>query len=110
MEIEQFIRSNTAWVIEGCYTDLLELALKDSSEIIFMNLPVAACVENAKSRPWEPHKYATKQAQDDNLAMLIDWITQYKEQEDSFSMKSHLGLYENYSKVKKMYLKNNCNA
>jgi hypothetical protein len=37
-----------------------------------MNLPVAACIENARKRPWEPHKYASKAEQDKNLDRLID--------------------------------------
>ncbi|WP_227819924.1 AAA family ATPase [Marinobacterium aestuarii] len=41
-EIDAFISANAAWVIEGCYSDLLELALPAASEIIFLNLPVEA--------------------------------------------------------------------
>ena len=52
-EIESFINSNESWVIEGCYTDLLELAEVNANEIIFMNLPVEACISNAKDRPWQ---------------------------------------------------------
>jgi adenylate kinase family enzyme len=66
-EIDNFIKMNDSWVIEGCYTDLLELAKSYSSEVIFMNLPIEDCISNAKSRPWEPHKYESKQAQDENL-------------------------------------------
>lgn len=58
VEISGFIRSNTDWVIEGCYSDLLEMTLPSSNELIFMNLPVKLCIKNACNRPWEPHKYA----------------------------------------------------
>lgn len=40
-------------------TDLLKLVQAQSSEIIFMNLPIELCIANAKARPWEPHKYDT---------------------------------------------------
>lgn len=73
-DIAIFIASNEGWVIEGCYSDLLELAIQQSNEMIFMNLPVEACIRNAMNRPWEPHKYESKEAQDANLDMLIDWI------------------------------------
>ena len=74
-EIQAFTASNETWVIEGCYTDLLKLVEAQSTEIVFMNLPIELCIANARARPWEPHKYKTKQAQDDNLPMLIDWMT-----------------------------------
>ncbi|MCW8834048.1 MAG: shikimate kinase [Colwellia sp.] len=95
-DIDNFIKTNDSWVIEGCYTDLLELAKSHSSEIIFMNLPIEECISNAKSRPWEPHKYKSKQAQDENLEMLIDWICQYKQRDDTFSMVAHQNFYNNY--------------
>ena len=56
-EISNFIESNGSWVIEGCYSDLLEMAMPFSDEIIFMNLSIESCIENARNRPWEPHKY-----------------------------------------------------
>ena len=101
-EIINFIQRNDSWVIEGCYTDLLELVESYSSEIIFMNLPIEECISNAKSRPWEPHKYESKQAQDKNLDMLIDWISLYKERDDTFSMLAHQNFYDNYSGKKQI--------
>ena len=105
-EIQAFTASNETWVIEGCYTDLLKLVEGQSSEIIFMNLPIELCIANAKARPWEPHKYDTKQAQDDNLPMLIDWIAQYTKRDDTFSYTAHKQFYENYSGSKRMVMRN----
>jgi hypothetical protein len=36
-------------------------------------------VANAFSRPWEPHKYLSKEAQDANLEMLMGWIRAYED-------------------------------
>jgi len=105
-EIDIFIKSHEGWAIEGCYTDLLELVEEYSSEIIFMNLPVEACISNAKNRPWEPHKYENKEAQDKNLEMLIGWIGQYTERNDTFSEVSHLKFYDNYCGQKRMVTRN----
>ena len=105
-DINNFIKSHEHWVIEGCYTDLLKLVEQQSSEIIFMNLPIKACISNAKSRPWEPHKYESKAAQDQNLAMLVGWIEQYTERNDTFSEVSHLKFYDNYSGRKRMVTRN----
>ena len=96
-EIDNFIKTNDSWVIEGCYTDLLGLVESYSSEVIFMNLPIEECITNAKSRPWEPHKYGSKQAQDKNLDMLIDWISQYAKRDDTFSMTAHQNFFNNYN-------------
>ena len=106
MAIERFISSNDTWVIEGCYADLLDIAAPDADEAIFMNLPVASCIENARSRPWEPHKYASKAEQDGNLAMLIDWIAQYPTRQDVFSELAHSKLYQNFTGKKRMITSN----
>jgi len=105
-KIDEFLRSNQGWVIEGCYTDLPELVIPKSTEIVFMNLPVEICISNAKNRPWEPHKYESKEAQDANLKMLIDWISQYAERCDTFSYASHRELYEKYTRKKRMHVTN----
>ncbi|MCF6193003.1 MAG: hypothetical protein L3J46_01565 [Kangiellaceae bacterium] len=101
-KIRDFTSKNESWVIEGCYADLLETVCPDVTEIIFLNLPVELCIENARNRPWEPHKYITKEAQDDNLSMLIDWITQYMKRDDEFSYKSHIKFYQSFMGKKSM--------
>lgn len=104
--ISTFIASHRAWVIEGCYCDLLEMAQPFANEMIFMNLPVELCIENARRRPWEPHKYASKEAQDGNLNMLLGWIAQYTHRDDTFSLKAHTALYEHYTGNKRMVIGN----
>jgi len=101
-DILAFIESSPGWIIEGCYADLLEVALPYSSDVIFMNLPVKACIENARARPWEPHKYNTKESQDSNLDMLIDWIAQYADRTDTFSQAAHNRLYQGYTGSKRI--------
>ena len=105
-EIDTFISTNPQWIIEGCYSDLLEIVILESSEIVFLNIPVQSCISNAKNRPWEPHKYVSKEAQDANLPMLIDWITQYTKRDDVFSKSSHMALFEKYEGKKTMYTDN----
>ena len=83
--IEAFTDQNEGWVIEGCYGDLLELVLPAATEVIFLNLPIERCIENARNRPWEAHKYKSKQEQDANLENLINWIQEYESRDDIFS-------------------------
>ncbi len=108
--IERFMASNQNWVIEGCYSDLLAVAIGRCSEIIFMDLSVDDCIENAKSRPWEPHKYQSKSAQDANLEMLIDWIKEYPYRTDVFSKAVHEKLYDEYTGCKRRYTGNRGDA
>ncbi|WP_372655612.1 shikimate kinase [Halobacteriovorax sp.] len=105
-EILKFIKSHNSWVIEGCYSDLIRFALPSSSDIIFMNIPVDLCVSNAKKRPWEPHKYSSKEEQDSNLSMLIDWIRQYDKREDELSRLAHEKLYKEFKGRKHMFTDN----
>ena len=105
-EIDFFISSKPSWVIEGCYSDLLKLVVPLSNEIIFLDLPVAVCISNAKKRPWEPHKYESKESQDLNLDMLIGWISQYDIRKDTFSRAAHEELFSNYAGKKTRYVSN----
>jgi len=105
-DIDAFTNANKHWVIEGCYSDLLEMVLPEASEIIFLNLPIERCIANAVNRPWEPHKYVSKEAQDANLDMLIDWITQYSSRNDVFSKASHQALFDGFTGKKTMYVDN----
>lgn len=105
-QIDNFIETNDTWVIEGCYTDLLALVVTQASEIIFMNLPIELCIENAKNRSWEEHKYSSKTEQDANLPMLIEWISQYQTRKDTFSLNAHQQLFNHFKKEKTLITSN----
>jgi len=96
-QLQAFTYENQNWIIEGCYADLLTLVIDQASEIIFLNPGTKACIKNCQSRPWEPHKYKTPEEQDNNLDMLINWIKDYNNREDEFSLKAHTALFSQYS-------------
>lgn len=100
-EVAHFTSHNPAWVIEGCYADLLELVLPECSELIFLNPGVEVCVQNCRARPWEPHKYASKAEQDANLAMLLDWVRAYDTREDELSLRAHRRLFKSFNGPKR---------
>jgi len=104
--ITEFLNTNNSWVIEGCYADLLEVVIEQADKVIFLNLSIEFCIDNAKNRPWEAHKYASKEAQDANLDMLINWISQYEMRTDTFSQSAHLELFNQFSGEKEMRWKN----
>ena len=96
IEINQFLMTNTRWVIEGCYSDLLDLVIDESSQVVFLNPGIEACIDNCRSRPWEPHKYQTAEEQDKNLDMLLNWVKEYAVRKDEFSLSSHKKLFERF--------------
>jgi len=100
-EIDAFLNNYGSWVIEGCYADLLEHVAKLANEMLFFNPGVEVCIEHCRNRPWEPHKYTSKEEQDNNLEMLIDWVKQYDKREDEFSLKSHRRLFDSFTGYKK---------
>ncbi|HEY2749449.1 MAG TPA: shikimate kinase [Polyangia bacterium] len=96
-EIVSFMEARQAWVIEGCYGDLFAAPLLRCTRLVFLNPGVDACVANARRRPWEPHKYASKEAQDANLEMLIGWIRDYATRADTFSLGAHRALFDGFA-------------
>ena len=102
-DLEAFTFAHEGWVIEGAYADLLSLLLDDCSELVFLNPGVDACIENCRSRVWEPHKYPDKAAKDRNLAMLIDWVREYETREDEYSLSSHRWLFDRFNGVKREF-------
>jgi adenylate kinase family enzyme len=94
--IQEFLAAHEHWVIEGCYGDLLEATLGDATEIRFLNPGTERCILNCRSRPWEPHKYASREDQDANLEFLIDWVRQYEVRTDEFSLTRHREIFDRF--------------
>lgn len=94
------------WVVEGCYADLLEVAVPRATEIVFLNPGADTCVQNARNRPWEPHKYSSPEEQDANLEMLVNWIREYDRRTDEFSYTAHRRLFDNFVGSKREFLSN----
>lgn len=94
--IQNFISASQSWIVEGCYADLLALATPHATEVVFLNPGTETCIENARQRPWEPHKYSSPEAQDGNLDMLIAWIREYEHRVDEFSYPAHRRLFDGF--------------
>ena len=104
--INAFMDQNVGWVIEGCYTDLLSIAADRASALVLMDIGVDECQANARRRPWEPHKYASKAEQDQNLDMLLQWIAQYTERDDTFSDAAHRAFFDAFAKTRHRLVSN----
>ena len=98
--IDQFTAENQSWIIEGCYSSLISHAAQNASQMYFLNIGVDACVENCRSRLWEPDKYLSKEAQDKNLEMLIEWVRTYETRKDEFSLREHRRIFEGFRNTK----------
>jgi adenylate kinase family enzyme len=98
-DIDAFMdrEASRGWVIEGCYADLAEAAAPRCTTLLFLNPGVDACVANARARPWEPHKYASREEQDAGLEFLIGWIGEYATRRDVFSLTAHRALFERFA-------------
>ena len=106
LDINRFLDENPKWVIEGCYSDLLSIVIKGASKIIFLNPGIKTCINNCNKRPWEPHKYASIEEQNNNLEMLLNWVREYFNRNDEFSFVSHNKLFKEFSGVKEEYTSN----
>ena len=96
-ELLAFVDSGKDWVAEGCYGDLVQAALPYCSELVFMNPGVGVCLQNNRQRPWEPHKYASMQAQQEKLPFLLEWVEGYYTRDDTMSYACHRRLFDGFS-------------
>ncbi|MFH1600103.1 MAG: shikimate kinase [Pseudomonadota bacterium] len=98
--LADFISSHERWVIEGCYGELVEAAASHCTELVFLNPGLDACLENNLRRPWEPHKYASKAAQDAMLDNLQAWVAGYYERQDPWSYSFHRRIFDAFQGAK----------
>jgi hypothetical protein len=84
-------------VVEGCYANLIEVALQCEPLLVFLNPGLDGCTANCLNRPWEPQKYPSKQAQDANLKLLMSWVAEYYTRDGPMSLRAHQEIYRGYS-------------
>ena len=102
-EILKFIDSHPAWVIEGCYGDLLDVVVPYCTEMRFLNPGIEACLANCRNRPWEPTKYSSKEEQDRMLEFLMEWVRQYDDRADEYSRSRHQAIFDRFRGSKREY-------
>ena len=92
-----FVTRHEAWVVEGYYGNLVEAALAWCSELVFMNPGREVCLDNNRRRPWEPHKYASMEAQQSKLEFLLEWVDGYYQRDDAMSYACHRRVFDGFS-------------
>jgi len=98
--LHEFIESERMWVIEGCYGELVQAASPYCTELVFLNPGCDACLANNLKRPWEPHKYASREEQNSMLASLQDWVAEYYTRDDQWSYAAHRRIFDAHSGAK----------
>jgi len=100
-DVRAFCQRHEHWVVEGCYANLGEAAFVYAPKLIFLNPGLDACLANALARPWEPHKYASREQQDANLRFLLAWIEEYYTRTGPMSLAGHRECFASYSGPKR---------
>ncbi len=100
-DLAAWLDAHEHWIIEGCYGDLITVALTRRPELIFLNPGEAVCRRHCESRPHEPHKYATQAEQDEKLAFLLDWVTDYYHRDGPMSLRGHRAVFDRYTGPKR---------
>ena len=85
-DVRAFCARHEHWVLEGCYASLVTAALEYSPRLLFLNPGEEQCVANCQARPWEVHKYASKEEQDQRLAFLLSWVREYYVRDGDMSL------------------------
>lgn len=92
-DLHAFCQSTPGWVVEGCYSDLTRGAIDLGAALLFLDPGEEACLENCRSRPWEPHKYPTKAEQDARLEALLAWVSDAYQRDGDLSHAEHLRVF-----------------
>ena len=96
-DLQAFLDAHDEWVIEGCYSDLIEAALDRCTELRFLNPGVEACVAHCLRRPWEPEKFPSPEAQQAMLAELVAWVRAYEVRDDEYGLARHRRLFDGFA-------------
>ena len=98
-----FVEANLEWIVEGCYSGLVESILPFATELRFLNPGIDACVRNCRARPFEPHKYASREEQNARLEFLLSWVREYAVRDDEYSLAAHRRLFDAFAGPKLEY-------
>lgn len=95
-DVRAFCSTHADWIAEGCYAGLIDVALEFSPRLVFLNPGTEQCAANCRARPFEPHKYATRREQDEQLASLLAWVREYETRSGDLSLAGHRACFEAY--------------
>jgi adenylate kinase family enzyme len=95
--LRSFIELHPAWVIEGCYSELVRAASAHCTQLVFLNPGIDVCLANNLRRHWEPHKYASLELQNTMLGQLQEWVAGYYQRKDAWSYRVHREIFDAFA-------------
>jgi adenylate kinase family enzyme len=95
-DVQAFCSAADRSIVEGCYAGLVRTVLSYSPVLLFLDPGVDACVVNCRERPWEPHRYESKQVQDRHLEFLLNWVREYYSRTGDLSLAAHQAVFDEY--------------
>jgi len=96
LDVRAFCAAHPAWVVEGCYANLVRQALPFAPRLLFLNPGEQQCLDHCRERPWEAHKYPSKDEQDKRLDFLLSWVSQYYTRDGEMSLAAHTACFNAY--------------
>jgi adenylate kinase family enzyme len=90
-------RSTDEWIVEGCYANLIAVALEFNPKLVFLNPGREVCQANCRARPWEPHKFSNPEEQQAALGYLLSWVAEYYTRQGDLSLEGHLECFSAYT-------------
>lgn len=96
-DVRTFCDSGDRWIVEGCYASLVGVALEYEPHLLLLDPGLEPCLVNCRARPWEPHKYASREEQDQKLEFLLSWVADYYRRSGEMSHQGHLALFRSYA-------------
>jgi len=102
-DVRRFIDRHDAWVIEGCYGDVVDAAASDADELRWLDPGVEVCLAHCRARPWEPDKFDSPEAQQDHFEALLDWVRTYPTRDDEFGLARHRAIFDGFPGPKRRY-------
>ena len=89
------LAAKPAWIIEGVYGWLAEVALPRATSLIWLDLPWNVCREGLAARgPWSG-------ATTEEHAAFLGWAEAYRDRKTPSSFAGHLALFEGFPRTKR---------
>jgi hypothetical protein len=95
-DLYTFCVARDRFVIEGCYESLMPASFRFEPHLIFLDVPFEVCEVHCRRRPFEPHKYASIEAQNEKLEFLLTWVRDYYTRTGPMSRAAHLQMFDDY--------------
>ena len=58
---------------------------------------IDVCLANNLKRPWESHKYASLELQNNMLSQLQEWVAGYYQRKDAWSYRVHREIFDAFT-------------